>query len=131
MKRRLRLAGALFALSALVLLQAEALWASSACSMEMVMEMPVAAGTADADPHAADCPMAHSGLSHEHDERGSDVPECPLMPAGAASCVGGVALLPPSDAPAPAPSDDELSPASTDHAKDLLLAVSLLRPPRA
>lgn len=129
MKLRVRFLAALFALSALILFQVEGLWASSACSTEM--ETPVAAQTAGADSHSEACPMGQPGQAHEHDGQGSQGPDCPLMPTGAASCVGGVALLPSSDEPALGPAVDELSLASSSHAKDLLLAVSLLRPPQA
>lgn len=128
MKRRSRLLAALFALSALVLFQAEGLWASSACPPEM--EMPRASEPASADSPCEACPTGESGHSHERDENGSKAPDCPLMPAGAASCVGGIALLPSSSAPALVTVEDEHLVASSDHAKDLLLAVSLLRPPR-
>lgn len=129
MKLRFRFLAALFALSALILFQVEGLWASSACSSEM--EMPVAAQAANADSHPEACPMGQPGQSHEHDGQGSQGPDCPLMPAGTASCIGGVALLSSSSEPASGPVEDELSFGSSDHAKDLLLAVSLLRPPQA
>lgn len=129
MRFRFRLLAALFALSALFLLQVEGLWASSACSGEM--EMPVAAQSTDAVPHAEACPMDERAQPHEHDGQSSRGPSCPLMPSGAASCIGGIAVLPSSAAPALGPAEDERSLASSDHATDLLLAVALLRPPRA
>lgn len=129
MKPRFRFFAAIIALSALVLFQAEGLWASSACSVEMEAGFTAEAG--DADPHPADCPMGESGHSPEDDGNAPEPPACPLLPVGAASCVGGVAVLPAADEPAFGPADGGLLVASTDHAKDLLLAVSLLRPPQA
>lgn len=127
MGHRFRRLAALLALSSLALFQVEALWASSMCAAEM--EMPGASERA-AGSGAMACPMVGSGESHEHDE-GSRAPDCPLVPAGAASCVGGVALLSAADEPPVAPAEDELSLTSSEHAADLLLAVALLRPPRA
>lgn len=129
MKARFRILAALFALSSLVLLQVEGLWASSACPPEM--EMPMESHPADAGAEAPHCPLGEPGHSHEQDREGSEPPACPLMPAGAASCVGGALMPPTADQPAPGTAEDEFSPAASDHAKDLLLAVSLLRPPRA
>lgn len=120
MKPRFRFLAALFALTALVLLQGEVLWASSSCAggMEMEMEMGMdAPATAHPDTHAPD---------HR-----TDAPPCPLMPSGAASCVAAALMLPSGDAPPPGAPEHELAIAASDHAKDLLLAVSLLRPPRA
>lgn len=129
MKFRFRSLAALLALSALALLQVEALWASSACSLGM--EMSVAGQTAEADTHPEDCLMGPAAQHHEHEGQGSQAPACPLMAAGAASCVGGAAVLPVSDEPTPGPVETDTAVASSDHAKDLLLAVSLLRPPQA
>lgn len=128
MKLRFRFLAALFALVGLFLFQVEGLWASSACSE---MEMPAASQVADAGSHPEACPMGEPGHSHEQDGKGHQGPVCPLMPAGPTSCVGGVALLSSSDEPDLGIAEDEFSTASSDHAKDLLLAVSLLRPPRA
>jgi len=127
MKLRFRFLAARFALTALVLFQVEGLWASSTCSMEM----PAATQVTDAAFPADDCAMGQPGHSHEHDGQDSKGPDCPLMPAGAASCVGAAVLLPSSAAPSLGTAEDELPTASSDHAKDLLLAVFLLRPPIA
>lgn len=118
MKPRFRFLAALFALTALVLLQGEVLWASSSCASDMEMEMGMdAPAAAHPDTHAPD--------------RGTEAPPCPLMPSGAASCVAAALMLPSADAPPPGAPEPELAVAASDHAKDLLLAVSLLRPPRA
>ncbi len=129
MKPRFHFLAALFALSALILFQVEGLWASAACSMEM--EMPAASQIADAESHPEACPMGESAHSTEQGERDSQSPHCPFVPVGAASCVGGVALLSSADVPVLRAAEDERSAVSSDYAKDLLLAVSLLRPPRA
>lgn len=129
MNRRFRFLSALFALMAIALFQVEALWASAACALEM--EMPVATQTADAETHPGGCAMGQHGQKHDHERQGSQAPDCLLMPAGTASCTGGAALVPLSDEPSVGPAGVESSVASSDHAKDLLLAASLLRPPQA
>lgn len=129
MKVRFRFLAALFALSALVLFQVEGLWASAACSMEM--EMPAASEIAATESHPENCSMGESRHSQEQEDRDSQSPHCPLVPVGAASCVGGVALLSSSHVPVLRTAEDERSITSSDHAKDLLLAVFLLRPPQA
>lgn len=131
MNSRFRGLAALLALLALSLFWVEGLWASM-CSADMEMEMPVAAQATDAGAPAAP-PMARgqTGQSHEQDGKGSQAPDCPLTAAGAASCTGAVALAPSSAVPSVVAAADEFAVASSDHAKDLLLAISLLRPPRA
>lgn len=129
MNPRFRALSALFALIALLLFQVEALWASSACSMET--DMAAAAQPVDAASHSDAAQPVQADHPHGQHGSGSQAPECPLMPAGTASCVGGVAVLGPSAAPALHFAESRLPLASSDHAKDLLLAVSLLRPPQA
>lgn len=132
MKLHFRLLAALFALSALIQFQVEGLWASSSCSVEM--EMPVPAGSEISDhteSHLASCSTGESGHSREQDGKKPHGPDCSLMLVDAASCMGVAALLPSSAKPDSGPVEDELPLASSDHAKDLLLAVSLLRPPQA
>jgi hypothetical protein len=116
----------LAALMALALFQVEGLWASSMCMAEM--EMPAASQMADADPQSE---AYQPGHPHEQDRTGSKAPACPLMPGGVASCEAGIALLPFSVAPDLGPTEGERAGGFTDHAKDLLLAVYLLRPPKA
>jgi hypothetical protein len=129
MELRFRLLAALFALSSLILLQVEGLWASSACSIET--EAPVISEVAESESRLATCPMSEDRHSHEQDGNSPKAPDCSLMLIDAGSCMGAVALLSSSDKAASAPAGDERSLASSDHAKDLLLAVSLLRPPQA
>lgn len=127
MRTHFRLPVALLALMALFLFQAEGLWASVECSAEMGAGSQVM----DASSDSGDCPMGDAGHSHQEDASGPEMPDCPLMPGGITSCVGAVALIQPSDGADIAPGLDQVSVAMSDHAKDLLLAVSLLRPPQA
>ena len=127
MRTHFRLPVALLALMALFLFQAEGLWASVDCAAEMGSGSQVM----DASSDTGDCPMGHPEHSHSQDENGPERPDCPLMPGGITSCVGAVALIHSSDGSDIAPGSDQVSVATSDHAKDLLLAVSLLRPPQA
>lgn len=127
MRSRLRASVALPALLAFSLFWVEGVMAST-CAPGMEAASSAEMETA---PDALDCPMGEPGHSHEQGEGEPRGPVCPLVPSGAVSCTGGVAVLAGYPQPVLDSPYGEGDAASPDHAKDLLLAVSLLRPPRA
>lgn len=119
MSARFRVLAALLALIALSAGTAERMIASL-CDMGAETVAHAQAGS------AADVPDA----GHETTPNG-EPSSCPLVPAGAVSCVGAAPFLAVSQPPLPLLPEAALVSLSQSDARDLLLAVSLLRPPRA
>ena len=128
MQIRFRSMAALVALLTLSLFWAESIWASM-CPPDMEMGGPAAVMGEMGQPEGS-CPMG-APTPERSDDGPSKAPHCPFVPAGASSCTVGVPFVANvrlADAPS---GEHALLLASSDHAKDLLLAIALFHPPRA
>lgn len=128
MKIHFRSLAALFALLAFSLFWAEGVWASM-CSPGVGMDTATAM-VADMGSDANACLVGTTIPSSGSEESRSDGPHCPL-PMGVSSCTVGLPLAAESATPEVPALEGASLVGSPDHAKDLLLAVSLFHPPRA
>lgn len=129
MKSRTRRIAAHLALLALALFWVEGVWASM-CSPAISMGATNEARVHSSDTAGTD--MADMDMPDDGSEEGhAPEPNCPLTPAGGAACTAGALLGTRVQLLASASPEASRPVGSSDHAKDLLLAVALFHPPRA
>ncbi|MEW5926082.1 MAG: hypothetical protein AB1941_01215 [Gemmatimonadota bacterium] len=131
MMTRIRLFAALFALIALSLAGAGALWAST-CASGMDSGTVSAADSMADDRGVEMAPMMDADRSEDTQPTHPEGPQCPMASAAASGVCSTVATVP-AEAPdftALLP-EGAIVPLSASQTRDLLLVSAFFRPPRA